>query len=59
MAVSEFMRNSGVCDDNIVEALDELEVASATIKLQSTNQYNFLKKECHPYCLVLCLVSFF
>ena len=32
MAVTECMLNSGVCDDNIVEALDELEVASTTIK---------------------------
>jgi len=32
------MLNSGVCDDNIVEALDELEVTSTTIKKTTVNK---------------------
>jgi len=47
MAVTEFMLNSGVCDDNIVEALDELEVAFTTIKPQQINTISWKKNVIH------------
>jgi len=34
----------GVCDDNFVEALDELEVASTTIKTTTNKSVHFPEK---------------